>query len=103
MLSVVMGAAIGDGHATPPPQKTADDLVDDRRTHRGVRFAGGYRSPAEGQGGGHIPALSHGGGGTPRLVRSGRQDRSAEHTSELQSLMRTSYAVICLNKKTNQN
>src|SRR3546814_5545921 len=26
-------------------------------------------------------------------------DRSEEHTSELQSLMRTSYAVFCLNKK----
>src|SRR3546814_3208785 len=30
---------------------------------------------------------------------AGRQ-RSAEHTSELQSLMRTSYAVVCLKKKT---
>src|SRR3546814_5933959 len=28
-----------------------------------------------------------------------RKDRSEEHTSELQSLMRTSYAVFCLNKK----
>src|SRR3546814_2801996 len=27
--------------------------------------------------------------------------RSAEHTSELQSLMRISYAVFCLKKKTN--
>src|SRR3546814_1646634 len=27
--------------------------------------------------------------------------RSAEHTSELQSLMRTSYAVFCLKKKIN--
>src|SRR3546814_6026103 len=27
--------------------------------------------------------------------------RSEEHTSELQSLMRTSYAVLCLTKKTN--
>src|SRR3546814_5447977 len=27
------------------------------------------------------------------------QGRSEEHTSELQSLMRTSYAVFCLNKK----
>src|SRR3546814_2740356 len=27
------------------------------------------------------------------------QDRSEEHTSELPSLMRISYAVICLNKK----
>src|SRR3546814_9013049 len=28
-----------------------------------------------------------------------RGDRSEEHTSELQSLMRTSYAVFCLKKK----
>src|SRR3546814_3067692 len=28
-------------------------------------------------------------------------DRSEEHTSELQSLMRTSYAVFCLKKKKN--
>src|SRR3546814_7535886 len=28
-------------------------------------------------------------------------DRSEEHTSELQSLMRNSYAVFCLNKKNN--
>src|SRR3546814_4375336 len=30
------------------------------------------------------------------------QLRSEEHTSELQSLMRTSYAVFCLKKKINQ-
>src|SRR3546814_2128097 len=35
--------------------------------------------------------------GTPRL--DGRAVRSEEHTSELQSLMRTSYAVFCLKKK----
>src|SRR3546814_5009924 len=29
--------------------------------------------------------------------------RSEEHTSELQSLMRISYAVFCLKKKTTQN
>src|SRR3546814_9638974 len=29
-------------------------------------------------------------------------DRSEEHTSELQSLMRISYAVFCLKKKTHQ-
>src|SRR3546814_6796564 len=34
----------------------------------------------------------------PRTVR----DRSEEHTSELQSLMRISYAVFCLKKKKNQ-
>src|SRR3546814_6874314 len=31
------------------------------------------------------------------------QPRSEEHTSELQSLMRISYAVFCLNKKNNTN
>src|SRR3546814_8615411 len=36
------------------------------------------------------------------VLRQGHQDRSEEHTSELQSLMRTSYAVFCL-KKTKNN
>src|SRR3546814_3057780 len=31
---------------------------------------------------------------------TGRDNRSEEHTSELQSLMRISYAVFCLKKKT---
>src|SRR3546814_15149407 len=33
----------------------------------------------------------------------GHDDRSEEHTSELQSLMRISYAVFCLKKKTTNN
>src|SRR3546814_13702679 len=33
------------------------------------------------------------------LLRRGVEDRSEEHTSELQSLMRISYAVFCLKKK----
>src|SRR3546814_5756407 len=36
-------------------------------------------------------------GSTPN--RRGTSVRSEEHTSELQSLMRISYAVFCLNKK----
>src|SRR3546814_3988091 len=32
--------------------------------------------------------------------QGGRPKRSEEHTSELQSLMRISYAVFCLQKKT---
>src|SRR3546814_1566414 len=41
----------------------------------------------------------------PVLLEGGDQDgggRSEEHTSELQSLMRISYAVFCLKKKTQQ-
>src|SRR3546814_7384136 len=38
-----------------------------------------------------------------RLIGAERQPtRSEEHTSELQSLMRISYAVFCLKKKTNK-
>src|SRR3546814_5263094 len=34
-------------------------------------------------------------------LQPSRVDRSEEHTSELQSLMRISYAVFCLKKKNN--
>src|SRR3546814_1428443 len=39
---------------------------------------------------------------TPNMIEASRATgtRSEEHTSELQSLMRTSYAVSCLKKKT---
>src|SRR3546814_4457722 len=35
--------------------------------------------------------------------QQGVVERSEEHTSELQSLMRNSYAVFCLKKKNNKN
>src|SRR3546814_3553273 len=37
---------------------------------------------------------------TTKLPFLGQDTSSAEHTSELQSLMRNSYAVFCLKKKT---
>src|SRR3546814_1898290 len=37
-----------------------------------------------------------------RASMPGMMDRSEEHTSELQSLMRISYAVFCLKKKNNK-
>src|SRR3546814_1406135 len=45
--------------------------------------------------GGHCPATRPEKAGAPLL----HDDRSEEHTSELQSLMRISYAVFCLKKK----
>src|SRR3546814_7405012 len=42
----------------------------------------------------HGPAIGHG---------VGEEQRSEEHTSELQSLMRISYAVFCLKKKNKQH
>src|SRR3546814_13992080 len=38
-----------------------------------------------------------------RLILTASGGRSEEHTSELQSLMRISYAVFCLKKKNNKN
>src|SRR3546814_7866273 len=44
---------------------------------------------------GHFPRL----GGIGDIAVGQEHDRSEEHTSELQSLMRISYAVFCLKKK----
>src|SRR3546814_7620022 len=44
-------------------------------------------------------AGGHGDGDAGGVVDRAGAQRSAEHTSELQSLMRTSYAVFCLKKK----
>src|SRR3546814_9061056 len=45
------------------------------------------------------PAARRATGSSPPSRRGGNKDRSEEHTSELQSLMRISYAVFCLKKK----
>src|SRR3546814_2409118 len=56
-----------------------------------------------------LHAVVHGRRNPEPLVIKSRVDsrrlkrRSEEHTSELQSLMRTSYAVFCLKKKTLKN
>src|SRR3546814_3141558 len=59
----------------------------------------------------HLPVLREDGGGGGRGDAGGKQQttdrhprarRSEEHTSELQSLMRISYAVFCLKKKKKQ-
>src|SRR3546814_1161181 len=44
-----------------------------------------------------------GGHRRPETQADGAHPRSEEHTSELQSLMRISYAVFCLQKKTKSN
>src|SRR3546814_1629119 len=43
--------------------------------------------------------VEHVGRGNRRDRDAGEEPRSEEHTSELQSLMRISYAVFCLKKK----
>src|SRR3546814_7275919 len=53
-----------------------------------------YASPI----GGHTDAIYEEPGDVAQFVKSGQMKRSEEHTSELQSLMRISYAVFCLKK-----
>src|SRR3546814_3208711 len=88
----------------PPRSTRTDTLFPYTTLFRSRRGAGRL---AEGTaGGGPSPALPpdrhridpHR-GGHPREPRAGRAHRSEEHTSELQSLMRISYAVFCLKKK----
>src|SRR3546814_6089425 len=47
-----------------------------------------------------VAAVRPAGDRRPRAGGARRAARSEEHTSELQSLMRISYAVFCLKKKT---
>src|SRR3546814_4160552 len=54
-------------------------------------------------GDGRLQVVAHGPrqGADPLRAGAIAEDRSEEHTSELQSLLRYVYAVICLNQKTN--
>src|SRR3546814_4945889 len=65
-------------------------------------FPGGSPREARPKGRGESPA-SHSEHAEVRALRYGRvqrrRKRSEEHTSELQSLMRISYAVFCLKKQ----
>src|SRR3546814_2482173 len=89
-----------------PPRSTRTDTLFPYttlfRSHRGDRVGGDVDCE-------HVPARCVGlGAQGPGGVRGGREGgvlplllRSEEHTSELQSLMRISYAVFCLKKKRN--
>src|SRR3546814_1396699 len=88
--------------------ETRTSMPDDRPVHGILRIAAEYEP-------GLIVLGTHGRSGLDHLlmgsvaeqvVRKSRwpvlvvpKPRSEEHTSELQSLMRTSYAVFCLKKK----
>src|SRR3546814_13015130 len=77
----------------------------DRRLRRGLRLllaVGARRHGAESdQADGRARGAASGGRGEGCGLAA--LLRSEEHTSELQSLMRISYAVFCLKKKTSKN
>src|SRR3546814_18943427 len=72
----------GERHAVAPGDHGMGELVQHDR-----------REETDRAGKAHPPV------GRGRQARRHGRERSEEHTSELQSLMRISYAVICLKKK----
>src|SRR3546814_1656818 len=94
-----------------PPRSTRTDTLFPYttlfRSHGAAHAVGPGGLPAAGgparEPGPHArSALSSGPAGRPR-DGGGSEGRSEEHTSELQSLMRISYAVFCLKKKKKQD
>src|SRR3546814_4440909 len=80
--------AVEDRHSAPA--RRADDRLGERRVAAGGR--GSILPFGNDDAGSRAPAFM-------RHHPHDGSDRSEEHTSELQSLMRISYAVFCLKKK----
>src|SRR3546814_10334595 len=88
----------------PPRSTRTDTLFPYTTLFRSIARAADMRTLSRGeakgaQGGKCRLVLDANGGGFEPL----RGGRSEEHTSELQSLMRISYAVFCLKKKKNKH
>src|SRR3546814_5777625 len=104
--ALVLDAAAGAGVLHHLPGRGAVACAArDRHAARALRAAGAGR--------GHErrtvvarrldpPARAAQGERSQPALATGPADRSEEHTSELQSLMRTSYAGFCLKKKKNE-
>src|SRR3546814_2786297 len=95
---------IGAGYPLGPFFSSIAELVPARsRAARTRRSARRYALPQRPDEGKHLSQTSHYvGRPRPPQGRWGPTIRSEEHTSELQSLMRISYAVFCLKKKNQQ-
>src|SRR3546814_8154578 len=75
------------------------------RIGRGIGGSGSRISGPRGNRGFSVRGRNRRGGCRPEGIAASPHHvphRSEEHTSELQSLMRISYAVFCLNKKNNK-
>src|SRR3546814_1492329 len=75
--------------------------------HSGAAFKGGKPVQSDNRGAVRHPGYMDATGGIAPYIPEGAPRmlaaRSEEHTSELQSLMRSSYAVFCLKKKKTQH
>src|SRR3546814_3501390 len=95
--SACSGAGSGTGSGSWRVLRQAADVGDDGLDLFAIELAGVRR-----HGAGDVAGRDLGVRVDDRFDQEGIVCRSEEHTSELQSLMRISYAVFCLkNKKTN--
>src|SRR3546814_2388723 len=85
-----------DKKATPAPAPTPEPVAPMPDVEAANAAAKRRAAAGRARSGRLSTILTDGGRAGVRIVRS------EEHTSELQSLMRTSYAVFCLKKKTNK-
>src|SRR3546814_6808832 len=87
------------------PPKSADQVGHGGAALRASRFESQGELGALAWRAAHVQVDAHGCGEAAGDVeaepRAGHAPRSEEHTSELQSLMRISYAVFCLKKQKN--
>src|SRR3546814_2695421 len=84
----------------PPRSTRTDTLFPYTTLFRSQRGYGGGARPVQGSRRDRPAYRGRPGGGEGRAeARPSPPPRSEEHTSELQSLMRISYAVFCLKKK----
>src|SRR3546814_8514172 len=74
-----------------------------REASRAVRCMAGSSWPGSGSGrsSSSLSSAKSSGASSSRSYATDSESRSEEHTSELQSLIRISYAVFCLKKKNN--
>src|SRR3546814_9989072 len=79
------------------------DTHSGRTLHRGAYHQTGRRPSLPHRTGRRRPDIADHVSRDAKMDYSERQSRSEEHTSELQSLMRISYAVFCLKKKNKNN
>src|SRR3546814_5555586 len=101
-LQAVLNRAKADGDAAPAPAPAIEPVDVSRKAppsgRQGTKLIGGHFPPEVST---QLRIIAAEEGTTVQSLLGEALDdlRSEEHTSELQSLMRISYAVFCLKKK----
>src|SRR3546814_3147908 len=108
-LQAVLNRAKADGDAAPAPAPAIEPVDVSRKAppsgRQGTKLIGGHFPPEVST---QLRIIAAEEGTTVQSLLGEALDdlfvkkRSEEHTSELQSLMRSSYAVFCLKKKNNR-